>query len=266
LPPRPTEPVRYLFVDGGSLAKTMQAFSRQFWSDKKLEIDFVALGEGFKKKFYYDAYPVAREDQVPDLEAKIEAHDFLIDRVGTQPGWHAYAGEARYRRRQGGLEQKMVDIMIAVDMMRSAFDGVMDECTLLASDLDFKPLLDELVRQGMTVHLWYEPRATSRDLIRSADHARPFDLDTAYRLLTPASRAQVPALPDLSEHPDPVPAPDHPLIEEGSFHDGPWRLYEKPNGFLLHYGSPERRANYVALGTDKAFLFAYLAHHGWQRL
>ncbi|MBD2254416.1 NYN domain-containing protein [Nostoc parmelioides] len=45
-------------------------------------------------------------------------------------------------------EQKEIDIMIAVDMLTHSFQKNMDEATLLAGDLDFKPLIDALVLNG----------------------------------------------------------------------------------------------------------------------
>ena len=45
----------------------------------------------------------------------------------------------------------------------------MDEVTLLTSDLDFKPLVDALVRDGMFVTLFFEETSASEELMLSAD-------------------------------------------------------------------------------------------------
>jgi hypothetical protein len=45
----------------------------------------------------------------------------------------------------------------------------MDKATLLTGDLDFKPLLDALILEGMYTTLWYDPRITSKELLYSAD-------------------------------------------------------------------------------------------------
>ena len=44
----------------------------------------------------------------------------------------------------------------------------MGECTLLAGDIDFHPLIDALVREGMLVTLWHPPQAPA-DLVNAAD-------------------------------------------------------------------------------------------------
>jgi hypothetical protein len=58
-----------------------------------------------------------------------------------------------------------------------AFNKNMWHATLIAGDLDFKPLVDALVNVGVHVHVFYEPRSASKRLYRSADVAVPMTLD-----------------------------------------------------------------------------------------
>ena len=44
----------------------------------------------------------------------------------------------------------------------------MAQCTLLAGDIDFHPLIEALVREGMVVTLWHPPQAAA-DLVNAAD-------------------------------------------------------------------------------------------------
>ncbi len=94
----------------------------------------------------------------------------------------------------------MVDVMIAVDMLRHTHKGNMARCTLLTSDLDFKPLVDALVQEGMHVTLWHGNKA-SRDLRRAADSLRPLNSialaqiladDTLRRLDLPQAQVGLP--------------------------------------------------------------------------
>jgi hypothetical protein len=48
--------------------------------------------------------------------------------------------------------------------------------TLLAGDLDFKPLVDALVNLGTHVHVFYEHRSASKPLYRAADVAQAITL------------------------------------------------------------------------------------------
>jgi uncharacterized LabA/DUF88 family protein len=78
--------------------------------------------------------------------------------------------------------------MIAVDMLTHAFRRNMQQATLLTGDLDFKPLLDALVNDGMFVTLWFPPNKTNRSLISSADERHQLDVQCIYSSLKPKSK------------------------------------------------------------------------------
>jgi hypothetical protein len=88
--------------------------------------------------------------------------------AASTDGVHVFEGYARSRKRRG-LEQKTVDVMLAVDMLSHTFRRNMLSTTLLSGDADFKPLLDALVQYGMNVTLWYPANETSTELIQAAD-------------------------------------------------------------------------------------------------
>jgi NYN domain len=75
--------------------------------------------------------------------------------ASSTDGVHVYEGDARRRQRRG-LEQKMVDVMLAVDMLSHTFRRNMLSTTLLSGDADFKPLM-------------YPADETSSELLRAAD-------------------------------------------------------------------------------------------------
>jgi uncharacterized LabA/DUF88 family protein len=61
----------------------------------------------------------------------------------------------------------------------------MNEATLLTGDLDFKPLIDALVQEGMFVTLWYPHGSTSKELIAAADRSQRFSISSVYDALAP---------------------------------------------------------------------------------
>jgi hypothetical protein len=73
--------------------------------------------------------------------------------------------------------------MIAVDMLTHSFRRNMHQATLLTGDLDFKPLIDALVQEGMFVTLWYPPSTTSQELIAAADRSERFNVVSIYDAL-----------------------------------------------------------------------------------
>lgn len=85
--------------------------------------------------------------------------------------------------------------MIAVDMLTHSFHKNMDEATLLTGDLDFKPLIDALVLNGMYVSLWYPKGETNYELVDAADSRMPIIAPLVYEWLTESSKSKV-KIPD----------------------------------------------------------------------
>lgn len=175
------QPTSYLFVDGASFRMTVASIAALYWpgEDASEHIDFNLMSTAHSKSFYYDAWPSRKKNETVDDHARREAlHNDLMNRVGDSLRWHASEGVTRPRRtrdRDGGQEQKMVDVMIAVDMLRHAQMGNMERVTLFTSDLDFKPLIDALVQMGLEVTLWFQPSITNDELRRSADIQAAFN-------------------------------------------------------------------------------------------
>jgi uncharacterized LabA/DUF88 family protein len=184
-------PTQYLFIDGGCLRQSISEIEHTFAAGRKLGVDFSALTAGFHKVFYYDALPSKSGDESDaDYQARHDAAATLHDRLGALDRFHVYEGETRRSLSRKKQEQKKVDIMIAVDMLTHSFRRNMEQATLLTADLDFKPLLDALVTEGMFVTLWYPPNRTSPELIKSADRRRRLDVRAIHPALTPSSRVQ----------------------------------------------------------------------------
>jgi uncharacterized LabA/DUF88 family protein len=198
--------VQYLFVDGAALTAYLADLSKQFCNDAPLEIDFknsVAISR-FKKIFFYDAVPAREDGELEEAYLKRRAkQDRLFERLRSTDRVHVYEGDARRRGQKGGQRQKMVDVMLAVDMLTHSFRRNMHEATLFTGDLDFKPLIDALVMEGMFVTLWYPRNKTNAKLIAAADERRPMKLCELESLLTLESRERFP-FPSIKYDPPPV--------------------------------------------------------------
>ncbi|WP_395945338.1 NYN domain-containing protein [Brevundimonas sp.] len=258
-------PVEYLFVDGGALNAEVNQVLKRWWPGQEADLDYAKIGAGFGKCFYYDAWPHQREGQDDDAYKLVcDLHDDLIDRISSNGGWHAYAGEARHRKRRG-LEQKMVDVMIAVDMLRHTFNGNMERCTLLTSDLDFKPLLDALIQEGMTVNLWHGAFAP-RDLKRAADNLRPLNVAGVHALMTTDWIAAHP-LPGCGS--GPLDRGGHEPVEVGPKPDGrDWVLYRKlgTDELMLTWDDLTNKGYSMQVTTpDKDVMAKYVEDlYGWK--
>jgi uncharacterized LabA/DUF88 family protein len=192
------EKIKYLFIDGGSLDSVLTTFAQKLFANQEPEINYRELAKEFQKVFYYDCIPAQRKDE-SDAEYKnrIQSKKELFEQLKALDKFHVYEGTARYRDKRRGQEQKQVDIMIAVDMLSHSFRRNMHEATLLTGDLDFKPLIDALVQDGMYVTLWYPKGRTNYELVEAADSKRPLTIDIVRQWFTKDFNQKI-RLPDPS--------------------------------------------------------------------
>ena len=164
---------KYLFIDGGCLRRIMQNFSDKFLDGRELELNYRYVKSSYSKVFYYDAVHVKRQEESDaDYEVRIQPRISELQAIRMLDGYHVYEGDVR-RRRKRGNEQKKVDVMIAVDMLMHSFRKNMHQASLLTNDLDFKPLIDALVQDGMNVELIYENGWVNDELVSAADKKTP---------------------------------------------------------------------------------------------
>lgn len=178
----------YIFIDGASLNAHLRTIAEIFFDRIEFEISLDNLPSSYTKIFYYDAVPVRQQDEGErEYEERTGNQREALRRISLTDCVHVYEGDAR-RRRKRGLEQKMVDVMLAVDMLMHCFKGNTNKFTLLSGDQDFKPVVDALVQEGAFVTLWYPPGETNAELVAAADIRRPISLRDLAGFLTESSR------------------------------------------------------------------------------
>ena len=69
----------------------------------------------------------------------------------------------------------------------------MNKATLLTGDMDFKPLLDALVQEGMYTTLLHDPKSTSKELLYAADSNEVLSLNRIYGITTEDFKQRHPA-------------------------------------------------------------------------
>ena len=179
LGPSGPKPLSYLFIDGGCMRSVIREVSKTFFNDEQPDIAWDNVRSGFTKVFYYDCIAPKLDSELDnDYESRKTEQTALFNQIRLHRGFHVFEGVMRRRRKQN--VQKKVDVKIAVDMLTHTFMKNMDRCTLLANDLDFQPLLEALVQNGMFVTLMYRPRFTSNDLQYTADDRHPINVRTIY--------------------------------------------------------------------------------------
>lgn len=168
----------YMFIDGAWLTEFAKAAGLA-WYGEPAEINYGKLGGGNKKVFYYDCLPGPKSvDGDEHFKIALHTQQKHFDRLRSIDGWHVREGIVK-RHVKGKAQQKEVDILIAVDMLTHAFRKNMDALTFVAGDLDFRPLLEAVVSDGMYVTLWTDGRKVPEELRDTADAVIELD---PYRL------------------------------------------------------------------------------------
>ncbi|MEZ4512003.1 MAG: NYN domain-containing protein [Chloroflexota bacterium] len=195
--------IKYLFIDAGCLRAILENASKTYFNDNPIELDYYKLKGRFTKVFYYDCLkPQQADESNEDYESRIDPQRHLFNQIRLLDGYHVYEGVTRRRRRV--IEQKQVDVMIAVDMLTHTFMRNMHQATLFANDLDFKPLIDALVQNGMYIELWHQPGYTNEELVFSADSQKPITIQTIYKWSTQKFKARykIPTIRDNQNKPN----------------------------------------------------------------
>ena len=180
---------QYLFIDGASLRKTIERYEKDLFRTP-IRLNYLRIGESFEKVYYYDCLPPRGSAEAEEVYApKCQPQLMLFEHLQTLRGWHVVQGIAK-RGRNEAPTQKEVDIHIAVDMLTHTHRRNMSSLTFIANDLDFRPLIDALVRDGMQVNLIFEPGKSSKDLLHAADDRIPLTPQRMHDWLSDESQRQ----------------------------------------------------------------------------
>jgi uncharacterized LabA/DUF88 family protein len=184
----------YLFLDGACLRARLKDVASRYCDGAPLKLNWWGPSGGFRKVFYYDALPAKRPNQTEEsFNAELQEVQELHSKLANFDRFRVNEGDTRYRSGRG-LEQKKVDVMIAVDMMIHTIRRNMTEATLLAGDADFTPLLNALSAEGMFVTLLHPPSA-SRELLAAADARTVMSVQQIYAWLDQSSRELIGLFP-----------------------------------------------------------------------
>lgn len=167
---------KYIFIDGGFLRQArIDAFQRLFGKGIDGQLDCSRLKDaiGGQKAFYYDC-------------AGGELAQKELERIHESEGFHVFSGTLIETPKRRG--QKEVDVALAVDMLMHAHAKNMDQAALITGDLDFRPVVDALVRLGVYVTLWTVRPHSAENLRYAADHVKEMDDLTLYEWATQSFR------------------------------------------------------------------------------
>jgi uncharacterized LabA/DUF88 family protein len=163
----------YLFIDGKYLRDVHDRALRPIFGITP-EVDLLNLKKqaGAQRVFFYDCMDETKLAGETDeaFQTRQQKQDKYFGSIRDGSGFHLRLGTLAGKRPK--LRQKEVDVQLAVDMLTHGFSRNMVKAVLIAGDLDFRPIVEALVRGGVFVEIWYEKTSASRDLFWAADYGR----------------------------------------------------------------------------------------------
>ena len=197
---------KYLFIDGSYAREIYQrAMKEVFGICGEVIPGRIASQIGPFRTFFYDCLDDVRRDgeNDQDFDTRMRAQEKYVADVQANRGMHLRLGTLTGARKR---RQKEVDVLLAVDMLTHGFNHTMSHAILLAGDLDFRPVVETLVRAGIFVEVWSEDRSTAKDLQWAGDASLPIDWHTMYNWSNPEFHAAHP-FPRQSDRHAPLASP-----------------------------------------------------------
>jgi len=221
----------YLFIDGGYVREVYSRHMKDFFGVDG-EIDFAAVRGGTRalRVFYYDCLDDIQKSGEVDgqYQARLRKQEGIFSEIQSLPGYHVRLGSLSGKGTK--TRQKEVDVLLAVDMLTHSHQKNMSRATLLSGDLDFKPVVECLVRQGTYIVVVFERRSAAADLYGSADWGRELRFHDIYHW----SKKEFTAAHPIPTGTGGSAAPEGlRVLRRGRAGDRPITLYSRPDGFVL---------------------------------
>ncbi|MBI4258665.1 MAG: NYN domain-containing protein [Thaumarchaeota archaeon] len=157
-----------ILIDGGYLA----AILRDRFGEPR--IDFLALSnklsEGYERfrTYYYNCMPWQSSPPTEPERLRYSNMNKFIVALKKSPRFEVRLGKLR-KSNTGELQQKRVDILMAVDLVRMSWQRQINKAVLITGDSDFVPAVENAKDAGVITHLYYAPGTFSDELFTVCD-------------------------------------------------------------------------------------------------
>ncbi|HEY3355894.1 MAG TPA: NYN domain-containing protein [Polyangia bacterium] len=186
-----------IFIDGAYLNKVLQRHHGGTPVDYEKLARHLAANSDILRTYYYDAPPWQSNPPTADESRRFAARQSFFASLRKLPKfevregrcariWDTYRNDWKY-------QQKRVDVLFSVDLVRLASKSRIDQAVLVAGDSDFLPAVAVAKDEGVSITLIHSPnlKEVHRELWDAADDRAPLDTVT----VSAVARATVVPLP-----------------------------------------------------------------------
>lgn len=173
-----------IFIDG--------AYIDMYAKRKKITIDHEKLTQYFMSPlreenqvdlmrcYYYHCPPWVSNRPTKDELRRMEIHEEFRDQLNNMNRWHMRLGklQKKWDGEKEYYEQKRVDVLLSVDLVRHAAAGHIQHAILVAGDSDFIPAVQAAKESGVTMTLWHNPGVSvHQELLELVDEMHQIDIN-----------------------------------------------------------------------------------------
>lgn len=164
-----------IFIDGGYWAKVTEThFGKPKVSYQKLS-DYLSGSVPRLRTYWYDCMPYQSNPPTTEESAKHAAKSKFFHAVSRDvQRFQLRFGRLR-KKIGGGFEQKRVDVLLGIDMVRLCSKKQIDFVILIAGDADLVPAVEACKEEGAIVRLYYKKSSVSDELLNVCDERYEID-------------------------------------------------------------------------------------------
>jgi len=171
-----------IFIDGGYPNKILKNYFNQ------KQIDYSKLSNKLCKiisvnrlrTYFYTCMPLVRKENNLDIQRQAKMERFLT-KIKRLPRFEVKLGKLQIIGNQ--FKQKMVDVLMSLDIVSMCFDGQVQHAIIIAGDSDFIPAIRKAKEHGAIIHLFYHPNSVHDNILDEVDELHEIDEELIDKIL-----------------------------------------------------------------------------------
>lgn len=171
-----------IFIDGGYLNRILKNNFNAVVIDYRKLSEFISksLELNNLRTYYYTCMPIRRKGNYVDGKRYIKMQKFLGN-LRRLPRFEVKLGKLQLVG--GQFKQKMVDVLMSIDIIKKSFGKEVKQIILIAGDADFVPAIKTAKDQDVIVHLFYHPSSVHNELLDEIDEPHIFSNDILSKII-----------------------------------------------------------------------------------
>lgn len=157
-----------IFIDGGYLNRIIKNYLNN------VSIDYLKLSKEIcdnlnvkrLRTYVYHCLPIIRKENKED-EKRYSGMQQFLTKLRRLPRFEVKLGKLQMIG--GQFRQKMVDVLMSLDIVDMCFDKQIQHAILIAGDSDFVPSIKKAKDYGAIVHLFYHPKSVHNEILDEID-------------------------------------------------------------------------------------------------